>query len=963
MFNMIDFRNNNLRVIKRSLVLLAIFILFAIHLSLSAQIVARVGDFEITVQQLSQEIEYISRDDRYEQLSYLERRDIALENLIYENLIYHYALESRIEVTDQELEGYFIAQFGDLPRFSTDGFFDMQKYQTLKNTPEVRKIMNELRRELIIAKTETILKSNFHYNDQILLERYINENTNIDISFVVIKEEDANIPFFINPLDAYAYYHKNRRQYPDPEYYQVEFFIIPHDKYSSQVTVMENEIDEYFMEIESLQDNLRDEIREQIRFEKSKRLAYDEALRTRHNLINNLFADVEMLETKMYGSEFSNLNIESVFTRYELVQAIESINLNEYSPIIETDHGFLVFRVTGKETISDQFNYSIARNVWQDFVKKSVSHEYQEQYRQFYHTNLSDFIVPAAHITRLSINKNDLRNNLRTSDRLLRSFYENNLELFTLEERNLSFRELRDTIIEKLLQKELETLKDWCEVNIYLVGYDMLPSEKKILSSGVIITNEVVFLELIPNQEEISEQVKSYLIRDINTEVGSYETNQEMVYYRINSYFPAYIPSFEDVEDYLIKQLGIVSQDEQIDYQEYYVQHLNLFAAPDSLQLTGLYVPIVTDTLKIAEDEARQYYLAKMESFYSDPQTIVEYIYVLDPGAQHKDFVKQIIGWLDRQIPISLIQFCFGANLLFPQNEPFPTGELPSSIYQMLQGLAIGQREGPIYYDQGWLIIEKKGEIPARRKSYDTVREDLYDELLYNIADHIAYEKARQLFLDTNSIDDLTIVTDTLLIFTTEKRAVTDSFPPLADIIDYQQRLINLRRNEKLNTLYRDDNGYGVIFLKDKDVNQYYSYEESLPMISRLISDEQRATNAQNYITQLRELVIHDTEPDSLLIFFGGWHMATNLSINSTIPRIKYSYLIIDDAIKRNVGEVSHVIKISDNEYIFYRVDKKQRVDRDSFHHVRDHYREYIAELEFRKWLDQYRTRKVVEKY
>jgi len=174
---------------------------------------------------------------------------------------------------------------------------------------------------------------------------------------------------------------------------------------------------------------------------------------------------------------------------------------------------------------------------------------------------------------------------------------------------------------------------------------------------------------------------------------------------------------------------------------------------------------------------------------------------------------------------------------------------------------------------------------------------------------------------------------------------------------------LNLRKNEKLNTLYRNDEGYGIVFLMEKDVNQVYPFEEALPMITRLISDEQREVNAQNYIRQIRELVISETDPDSLLVFFGGWKRETNLTLDSYIPQIRYSKQIIEDAVNREVGEVSHLMKISDEEYTFYRLDRKQRVGRDTFQFVRDDYREYIAELEFQEWLSEYKERKVIEKF
>ena len=939
-----------------------VFILM-VNGSLSGQVVARVGDFEITAGQLSQEVEFISEEGRYKELSYLERREIALEKLIRENLIYIYALENRIEVTEQELEGYFIAQFGDLPRFTTNGRFDMQKFQAVRNTNEIRTILNELRRELMITKTETIIRDNFRFSDQVLLDRYIAENTDIDISYVVIKEEDVNLPFFVNPYEAYRFYDKNRRQYPVPEYYNVEFWIVPFTDYENSVSVSESEISQYFTDLETVPEGLREEVQEEIRRDKIKTVTLEETLKKRHDLINGLHTEIRILQTAVYAGSFAPLNNESPFVRYELIPEIEKKTLNEYSQPVETAYGYLVYRVTGKGNGTEQLHPQIARYVWRDFIRKEVSQEYEEQYKQYYRTNLSELIVPAAHITRLKIDTEYIRSRQRVSDRMLRIYFESNPELFTPEERATGYKGNREKITAKLLAAKLETLIEWCEINIYLTGYDLPPSASKDLANGVNVTNEVIYLELIPHQNEISNAIKDYLQRDINTEVGSFESGKDIVYYRINSFFPAYMPSYEDVEDYLIKKLGIDSQNQDIDYQEYYIKHINLFAAPDSLQLTGLFVPINPDTVLVTEGEVRQYYLSNSESYYSVPEIELEYIFIKDPNIECKDLLSQINDWLLEGVPFSLLQFSFGTGLEIPHNQSFPVSKLPPELYQKVQKLPVGQREGPFYYENGWLMLRKLGEIPSRRISYEKVRDDLYRELQHRIADQAAYDKARQLFIETNSISQIANVEDTLLIFRTEKKSINDVFLPLGSITDYAQRLINLRRNEKLNTLFRNDQGYGIVFLLNKDVNQYYPFEESKPLIFRLISSEQRGLNAQNYIRQLREMIISDADPDSLLIFFGGWKKETNLTLGRIIPQIRYSNLIIDDAMQREVGEVSHLIKISDAEYTFYRVDRKQRVDRDSFQFVRDHYRDYIVDLEFHKWLDQFRSRKVVEKY
>jgi len=945
------------------LVILAVILWLAISLSLFGQIVARVGNSEITAGQLSQEIAYISEDSRYEALGYLERREIALENLITEQLIYLYALENRIEVTEDEVEQYFIAQFGDLPRFSTNGYFDHEKFRDIKHTPEVQRILNELHRELLIIKTKTILKNSFTYSDNQLYERYIMENTDLDISYAVINQDDVNLPFFIHPLEAYDYYWNNRKRYPVPEYSKVEFFIVPFQKYYDMITISEDEIDQYFQEIDQVPDALRGETEELVRREKVDRYTLEEAERTRNNLINGLPVDIRLMETKVFSSDFAELNRESIFTRYNLVSDLERRELQNYSEPFETEIGYLVYRVIARDRINNPLTYHIARNVWQDFVRDRISREFQEIYEAYYRTNLNDFIVPALHITRFTLNRPEMVRRMRINDRMLRNYYENNRHLFSEEEQEIPFHELRDRVEDKYIESEMEKQREWAAENIYLVGYDMLPTESRDLPNGINLKNEVVFLELVPNKDIISELIKDQLLKEQHYKSGNLETEEEIVYYRINSFFPTYMPRYEDVEEILVRELGIDRDETEIDYREYYTRHRNLFTAPDSIRVSGVFVPIVTDTLTVDEEGLHHYYLTNRERFYSEPEVIFEYIYIKDRAVQEREFVKQIDHWLDNQISFSTIQYCFGTELEYPQNRPVLLSNLSPHLYEMLQNLTPGQRGEPFYYDDGWYIVRKIRDIEPSMLSYDEIRDELWREMLQQKADAHAYETARQFFVELNSVRDLNTFADSLLVFTTEKSAIDGDFGPLGEIDAYAPRILNLRRNEKLNTLYRNDDGYGIVFLLEKDVDQIYSFEDALPMISRLISEEQKESNAQNCIRQLRELVIAETDPDSLLVFFGGWKRETNLTLDSYIPQIRYSKQIIEDAVNREVGEVSHVMKISDDEYTFYRVDRKQRVGRDTFQFVRDDYRSYIAELEFKEWLSEYRDRKVVEKY
>jgi hypothetical protein len=970
--------------------LLLLSFLLVLIAPLSGQIVARVGDYKITNTQLSQEIEFISRKNEYSGLTFLERREIALDNLINEQLLYLYALENNIEVTVHEVEQYFIAQFGNLPKFTAeDGFFDWQRFQELKKTPEVRTIMNELQRELLIIKTETILKNSFRFSDHVLLESFVLENTDIDISYTVINGEDVNIPLFLHPFEAYEYYHANRDRFPTPEYYQVEFFLLPFHDFENQVTVSDEEISDYYTTIDSLSTPLKEEIRETIHQEKLKSLALKEALYLRENLVAGNSIELDILKTTLYSSHFPELNLSCIFSKYDILSEVENIEPREYSQPLETSYGYLVFRVIEQGQTDSSLIYPVARKIWQDFTKDRLISRYNQEYREYYRNNLNDFIVPAVHVTSLTIDLKEIRVDEKITGEQLRTFFDQNRHLFSAEELREDFYGLEYRVREKYFQHKITELKQWIEENIFFLGYDLLPDEERLLENKITVANQVVFLAKLPNKNRVGQKISSQLsakafpdrdketvddfnnddeifdrgFRNIRFQADNITDDRFVIYYRINSYFPAYLPGYEDVEPFLTERFDFEENKRETDYQEYYEQHLNTFAVPDSVQLTGIYIPVKTDTLTISEEELRQYYISNSERFLTEPEAVIEYIFLPDPDLRYRELIGNIYSWVDDKISLSLLQFCYGSEQDIPQNRSFTYSSLPEFLNNLIQNIPVNQTEGPVYYNQGWYIIRKTREIPPKKMSFDEVKNELRRELLRKEADLIAYDKARQIFIEVNSIDDLKAYEDTLAVFNTEKKGVDKEFHPLGDISLYAPRILNLRRNEKLNTLYKNDKGYGVIFLLSKETNNHLPYEESIPLIKKMIAEERRSINARNYIRQLRDLIISDADPDSLLFFFGGWIRENNLTYNSIIPKIPYSKLIVEDAVKRDVGEISHVINLGDENYTFYRVERKKVVGREAFQFVRDDYREQITAHEFKDWLNQYKKTKLIEKY
>jgi parvulin-like peptidyl-prolyl isomerase len=937
-------------------------LLFAgLHIHGHSQIIARVGSHEITSKQLSETVETISDIQDYQELGYLERREIALNQLIREQLLYNYALESKIEVTENEVEQFFVVQYGNHPRLMTNGVFDRQKFSELKRNPEIRNLLVDLRKELLIHKTESILINRFRYNDNTLMDRFLLENTEIDISYALIKEETVNFPFFINPYDVLSYYHENRDNFPAPKKARVSFFIVPHHLFEGEVDVTAEEIDAKIGVDQESSSELRSETEQSIKSNKIRERTKGEALMAISELKSGQDINFPLLTTEIYLNPYHEHNRNSVFVRHDLVNSVQNSKAGDYSSPFYTDYGYLVFRVDRVETEDKELSYPSTLRVWQGYTKNIAKNRFRDQLEDYYRRNINDLIVPAAHITRMVIDKEELRAETHLSAREMRQFYEQNRSLFPAEVEKKTFAELQEIIEEEYLGQQIQELRKWCEDNVYSIGYDLKPREIFVHKNGVEVANQLIFLEQFPNEGSVNKQISEYIAENPNYQTGSYDKAEHTVFYRINSYFPAYMPNYDDIEGFLFEQAGFsLVLDEEV-YRDYYEQHISSFTTSDSLKLAGIFVPVVPDTIKVEEEEVRKLYLDRQNQLKSEFNTVLHYVYISDPQVRLKALSQEIFAWLKQGVDPLLLQYSFGKDLIYPQGEPYPVNQMPQDLQSVVSGLRPGDISQPQYYEEGWYIFQKIRDIQPRQLSYNEVQALLRKELKRDKAEVNARDLAQQIFIEINRVRELYAFKDSTKIFTTDLVSANDSFGPLGDISHYKQRLMQLRRNEKLNTVFFNDDGYSVVFLLEKREGEQLAFEEAFTAVQESYDSEKRAVNSQNFVTQLRELILSGADPDSVLIFWGGWRSEKNLSYDCIVPGIQYSNLIVENAVRRNVGEVSHVIKNGDGEYTFYRLDRKHQAGTEEFRRNRDHFREYVADTDFRRWLEDYRQRVGVE--
>ena len=209
-----------------------LFVLLICASFVSAKVIAEVGVYKITTTELEKEMEHYEEEDQFD---YNTIRQLALSNLIDKYLIKNYALEKRIYVDDSELEAFFVQQVGDIPRFQTNGVYDRNKFYDFRNSSEGNKILTEMKDEILITKTRTILGKSFDLSEDKLLREYFLENTTIDLGYAIIDKQDVDFEIKRSAEDFEWYYKRNKHKYNREEKIKLNIFVVLNDEFSETV--------------------------------------------------------------------------------------------------------------------------------------------------------------------------------------------------------------------------------------------------------------------------------------------------------------------------------------------------------------------------------------------------------------------------------------------------------------------------------------------------------------------------------------------------------------------------------------------------------------------------------------------------------------------------------------------------------------------------------------------------------
>ncbi|MBN2461374.1 MAG: peptidyl-prolyl cis-trans isomerase [Candidatus Cloacimonetes bacterium] len=880
----------------------AIFILLSLSLLtvLLADTVASIGDYKITYEQLS---EAMSLYEDSSGLSFAEIRQLCLNRLIDEQVLIIYARQNGITIDEGELDAFFIHELGDHSRFQTNGIFDYNKYNSFKQTDTGEKILKEMIRELLINKSQTLIKKSIQISEENLLQEFIIENVKLDLSYALVDVEAANVSTGFTPDKAIQFYQDNRHTFKTLKRVKFEFFLVPWDRFRREAEeYYDNLISSIYNNEDQTHDILTDSTRTAFIERETRNLTRREAVQSLNDWKANEQVSYPVLESPFLSSKDRLGSLEP-----DIILNAVSLNKGQYSEPLETQQGFLILRVTDVESQQYAAMDEVRDDVWQAFVTHEKNRLYSEEFRRYFSNNIDDFIIPAAIVYKILISRP--RN------------------IFSLQSE-----EYQSTI-----RTLIETNSD-DEVTLEAIANDY----------GLSNYNTIIYLERFKNDEPVDEQIAQQIKQDRLS--GFIRYDKELYFYKLSTLFPEYIPNFTDIEDE-INDLIYIDQLENSEYQNYYNDNKPDFMTSDSLQVGGVIFPITADTIMVEEKLVREFYDNNINSFYRDKSVLFDYLYSTNREAVYLARNHALNG-----IDMALLQYCYGEDLRLESRKPISYDSLPEKFKLHLSAIPDSSCSQVFQYEQGYIFLKKWRIYEAGLPSYREVKKDILSRFQMEIADSISYNLAKTVFDSTRYYSQCLQYASKENMFTTSQLPADTYFEYLGYLNDYKDELLRMWKNEKFSRIIKLENSYAVIYLLNRTYARQLNYEEALPLIKKIFAARNRYRTAKNYVKEIRDKIIAGEDPEYLLYFLGGWHTLYNLNLKSQVFPKSFNDLIMNDIAKKEQGYCSPVISPSEDQLLFYRIDRMNKISREEFQRNRDTFLENIMAERYRKWLEQYKS-------
>ncbi len=884
-----------------------LIIMLLIFISLQAVIVAKVGDEPIYLKELLAEIEKFEDDYTYGQI-----REMALQKLINKKVIILHANNNNITVNETELQTFSIRQLGTHPRFQTDGEFDYSKYELFKSSQKGAAILAEMKEELLLNKAKTLISESFNISSRNVFDEYYSRNTELDIGYALIDINDASVSADISLEKANEYYQKTKTKYEKIKKVKLELLLVFDEEFADTIQIIVKEKLKYVLEADStLNSDDLELIKTQFQKEKSsemcrKKIEYLKDIWQKENL-----NDYSIIETA-YLSENDFLGkLPS-----EIIKSSLQMKKGDYSEPISIENGYLVFKIADKKMLSKTDTLAVARAVWHEYISNESTTK--KEYADYFRRNIDEFIVPVAVVKKIEISAPPF---------------------FSLSDEKDYMKSIQDSIRNNV--------------------FDDLRLKKIVKKHNLKTYNSILFLEKFDNDTTIDNTIANLISTENYS--GFLPSENKIIFFKIISYFPEYIPRLDKIQSQLYKFINIAKFD-STDYQCYYSKHKKLFSTPDSIKLAGAFFAFDEIEIDVSVDSIFKNNMLKyqqnIEKYYRENAIEFDYIFT-----ENKEIAEMIEEQINSKIDFSLLDYCFGKKLNLAKNRIIEIEELPDTIRVTLNKLKIGNVAKPMKYKTGWLILKLKKIYPSGTVPYSEIKFELFQQKIQKIKREIASQKAKTVFDSTRYYSQLRNYVNENQLFQTAFQNANENFNIIGSIDGYRDDILRMWSGEKFSQIYENNDGFGLLFLRKIKKSKELDFQTALPQIKKAMNAKKRFEKAKKFITNIRANIIAGANPEDQLLFFGGWNKLENLKLDDKLSEIKYSDIILDDIIKREIGYYSPPFSIQQEQIFFYYVYNIDRPTEAEYREVKSTFHQQMIDEKFEKWLSQKKALLKIEKF
>ena len=859
-------------------------------------------------------------------LDMVTRRQQAMDNMIEEKLLLLYGREQRIEVSEEETEALFINAFSDHEMFMTDGKFDNDKFNELKESPRIQEILAEMHEDILIEKTRALVMRSLDQTDDELLERFFLKNVKIDVSYGQFNLSDVSISPQLTASGARKYFLEHRDKYKGQPLIKLGLTKINYADFRQEaeenisdqipeITVYEllseyAEGDSVDMEVLRLQaDELNQEMRKNALIEEEHRLASEDAQLSKRNLERDLPIRYPKITTGFVNPKGATGQIPKEIIRQGMDMQREEVNVP-----LEMPDGLLITWLIDKRRSTEVELEDVKPQVWQDYIRDLDFQENEEEFRRYFYDHLDDYKVPA-----LVVNRVDLTERVYG--------------------RQWPLSKDKDRII-----GELEK---------YLFNEDYLAWVAD--DNGLTCENRTIYMEKYGFRDEIDQRIAEMV--QAGTVYGVVSGDGIESFFVVSSIYPRYIPEFDDLMELgYFRTVGDIGSDEQA-IEDYFQKHQKDLTTRDSVSLSGVVYKLEPDSVRVDSLEIEDYYQRNLGKYYHEDAVNCSFLVCED-----SDRAKLAYNYLRQGVDYDLVKWCFSDTSYYLEDGMIEYQTLPEEVQNLMRNIPEQMYSSPIKINEGWLIIGKGQIKPAGYYGLEIVQDQITAELSYFKAHSLAYNQAKVVFDSTSSFNDCARYAKPANIFKTPYQEFEQDFPGLGNLAKYRSTLMRLYWNEKMTQLVKVDDGYAVLFMRKKKAAKQLTYAEARLKIKEIFASDNELEKGKKYIRSIIIDLKNGSEADSLLYFLGGIHREKNLGLDSIIPGFEQSQVLIQDMTNHEAGYYSPVLKVGEGKLMFYHINAIKKVNQQDFYRQRKVFRLKVEKEDYHNWLAGYRDGKRIRR-